>query len=111
MLLANANDDAKGPLVAAGHNNEEDKTAQRALLKETGFDPENVSKVCRVAYGWSTTPLMYFIKQGNFKMCRYLVSRRTDCRKTINGYLPMFWAAVWGRLEIMKLLYHYVFGE
>lgn len=105
-------------------HNETDKTA-RALLKKTGFDPENISKVFRVRHGcsptplniskvlrvrhdWSPTPLMYFIKQGNLKMVRYLISiRGADCRRVDkDGNFPLFSAAARGQLEIVHFLYH-----
>ena len=80
----------------------------RALLKKTGFDPENISKVFRVRLSWSPTPLMYFIKQGNLKMVRYLITiRSADCRKVDkDGIFPLFSAAAYGHLEIVQFLYH-----
>lgn len=40
-------------------------------------------------------------------MCRYLLSRRADCRKMDSyGRSPMHWAALYGHLEIIEWLYH-----
>ena len=75
----------------------------RALLQETGFDPDNLDKKDNeIGY----TPMLYFAEKGNVKMCRYLIARGADCRKSDTyGRCPMFIAAANGHLEMMTLLY------
>ena len=72
----------------------------RALLKNKGFDPNNVHKVDR----HDRTPMLYFSETGNLQMVRYLLARGADCRKA-NWYgdFPLFVAAALGHLEIIKL--------
>ena len=73
------------------------------LLTKQGFDPNDLTKINN---NW--TPLIYFIINGNVTMVRYLiVCRNADCRQLDRwGYPPMHWAAMYGHLEIIKLLSH-----
>ena len=93
-----------GPRIAAAEDEAYNKMA-RALLKEKGCDPEDVNKICDIR-GWgSTTPISYFSAEGDLRMCRYLLFRGADCRKTdIYGCFPMYWAAASGHLEIVRFL-------
>ena len=76
-----------------------------ALLKEKGFDPDEMNKACRVTDGGLQTPMNYYSFSGNITMCRYLLSCDADGRTTnSNGWSPMMCAAQNGQLEIMKLL-------
>ena len=80
-----------------------------ALLKEQGFDPDEMNKACRVPGGGSSlwTPMNWFVRWGNLQMCRYLLSRGADCRKRdSDGWFPLLWAASCGHLEIMEWLSH-----
>ena len=56
----------------------EDKNA-RKVLKKIGFDPEQVNTGSRR----DMTPMIWFCREGDFKMCRYLSSRGADC--TVRG--------------------------
>ena len=56
------------------------------------------------------TPMIYFARQGDLKMCRYLVSRGASTTKTSDEatgrfWCPMYAAASAGYLEICKFLY------
>ena len=89
---------------SSSEEEEEDygRTAQ-ALLKKEGFDPDDVSKLN--IYG--CTPMVYYSYMGNVTMVRYLIAHGADCRKIDrSGYSPMHWAAMYGHLEIIKLLSH-----
>ena len=70
-------------------------------MTTVGFDPDNLNE--RVNGGY--TPLFWFIEQGNVTMVRYVIARGADCRQADpDGCSPMYYAAIYGRLEIMKLL-------
>ena len=80
-----------------------------ALLKEKGFDPDEMNKACRVPGGGSSlwTPMNWFVRWGNLQMCRFLLSHGADCRKRdSDGWFPLLWAASCGHLEIMEWLSH-----
>ena len=101
---------------------EEDKKA-RTLLKEIGFDPENVNERCHknnlhlgVGNVWgvrgsnySITPMIYFCRLGNLDMCRYLFSRGADCTQSSsnNFWFPMYAAALGGSLDLCQWLFHH----
>ena len=60
------------------------------------------------------TPIIYFARQGDLKMCRYLVSRGPSTTKTSDDestchrkhfWCPMYAAASPGRLDVCKFLY------
>ena len=79
----------------------------RALLEEKGFDLDDVNKRCDIRGFGPVTPMIYFCWKGNVAMCRYLIARGADCRKANRyGSFPLFWAARYGHLEIIKLLSH-----
>ena len=95
----------KGRRVAAAENEAYDKIA-RALLTKEGFDLDDVNKKCNIN-GFSLTPMIHFSRAGNLQMCRYLLSRGADCRKTNTyGDFPLFVAAAGGHLEIVRFLSH-----
>jgi len=84
-------------------------SALLALLKEEGFDPDEMNKACRVPGGGSSlwTPMNWFVRWGNLQMCRFLLSHGADCRKRdSDGWFPLLWAASCGHLEIMEWLSH-----
>ena len=88
-------------LVVADHD--EDDTTSRALLKEGGFDPDDLTKVSSTRL--SHTPMTWFCGTGNSQMVRYLIARGDDCRQQDRlGGFPMLTAATAGHLEIIKLL-------
>ena len=79
-----------------------------ALLKEKGFDPDEINQACRRS-DWSPfwTPMNYFCAAGNLQMCRYLYFRGADCRQRDRyGFYPMLWAARCGHLHVIKWLDH-----
>jgi len=88
----------------AFHFSADEVKQARALLKEKGFDPEDVSK----KKGNIRTPMVTFCNEGNLKMCRYLLSLGADCRKEggPNGIFPMLEAARYGHLDVCQWLYH-----
>ena len=82
-----------------------DEQHARALLQNKGFDPDDFTKSQYDRGG--TTPLLHFCALGNFKMCRFLVSRGADCRgMDEDGRSPLFRAAANGHLEIVTWLYY-----
>ena len=89
----------------------DDNKKARAVLKEKGFDPDDITKKCNIVgwLGWPTTPMIYFCHTGNLKMIQYLVFRRgADCRiADWNGWFPMYYAAAFGHLEIVRWLFHH----
>ena len=102
-----------GGSVAVGMDHddtdEEDQPA-RELLKTIGFDPDNIHKLYTFVScisNWSVTPIIYFCRHGNLKMCRYLVFRGADCRTPdMYGCCPLLRAVMSGYLEIVQFLYH-----
>ena len=87
----------RGTRFAADH--EEDRNA-RVLLKQHGFDSNNLNKECN-----GMVPMNHFIAIGNLPMCRYLFSRGAKCRTTDrNGYFSLFFAALRGHLEVLQWL-------
>ena len=94
----------------------------RQLLKQDGFDPEDVKKACFPNppqnrypgfHQWSINtiriaPMIFYCYHGNFHMCRYLLFRGADGRQTSSrGSSPMLFAALGGHLEIIQWLFHY----
>ena len=85
-----------------------------------GFDPDDASldNLYFVDDDYfrrmNITPMMYFVRKGDAKMCRYLISRGASTTKkseggnprnvTINTF-PMYIAADRGHLDICKVLY------
>jgi len=88
---------------------EEEKNA-RKLLKEAGFDADQINKKCNPATGGykTQTPMNYFCREGNLKMCRYLLSRGAECTSMSKGGedFPMLNAAISGNLNVCRLLFH-----
>ena len=70
------------PFHSSWDDEKERKT--RAVLKEKGFDPDDINKKCLVTMrtneSWSVTPMHHFSSRGNLQMCQYLLSRGADCR-------------------------------
>lgn len=95
-----------GPRVAAAKEEDYNDIA-RALLTKDEFYPDDLNKVSLKK--WSHTPLIYYSYKGNVTMCRYLIARGADCQKTDDtfGFSPLYVAAIWGHLEIMKLLFYH----
>ena len=88
--------------AAADEEEEEDHTAQ-ALLTEDGFDRNDLNQRDR----GGRTPMTYYSGRGNVSMVRYLIARGADCRKTdMFGHFPLYVAACYGHLDIIKLLSH-----
>ena len=89
--------------LSLSSEDEDYDTTARAVLTEDGFDPEDLKKVSLKKC--SRTPLIYYSYLGDVTMVRYLIAHGADCRKT-DQYecTPLYWAAMYGRLEIMKLL-------
>ena len=88
---------------AAAEDENYDQKVARALLKEKGFDPDDVNKKDKKG----RIPICYYVYKGNVTMVRYLIARGADCRKVdAKGISPLFVAAALGHLEIIKLLYH-----
>ena len=56
---------------------------------------------------YDVTPMIYFARQGDLKMCRYLVSRGASTTKVSSNHFwcPMYAAALSGCLDICKFLY------
>ena len=98
--------------IGVATEDEEDTTA-RVLMTKLGFNPEDIDEIKVVGYDsfphrMSTTPIIHFCRLGNVRMCRYLIFRGADCLKLgWGGNSPMYWAAMAGHLEIMKLLLHH----
>ena len=93
----NSNDDDDD----AFHFSADEVQQARALLKEKGFDPDDVRKKKGI---W--TPMIYFVQERNLKMCRYLLFRGADCRTTdIMGRSPMLIAARCGYLDVVQFLH------
>ena len=100
------------------------KMLQEAVLvsgkhRETvlGFDPDdaaldNLYLVWTNFFGWSEieiTPMIYFARKGDLKMCRYLVSRGASTTKasSCGDWSPMYAAASVKSLDICMFLCSY----
>ena len=76
-----------------------------------GFDPNdaalNNTYVVGDNYfrGERITPLIYFARKGDVKMCRYLISRGASTTKLAEIWYPMCMAAEEGHLDVCKVLY------
>ena len=97
----NSNEDAAA--AVAFHFSADEIQHARALLKEDGFDPDDLKKVSLKK--WSRTALVYYCCTGNLPMIRYLIAHGADCRQQDeHGGFPLYYAAACGRLEILQLL-------
>ena len=98
---------------------EEDNKARR-WLQDAGFDPDDVNKECFLFhdgdYFTGVTPLIFFAREGNLTMCRYLSARGADCRKVTAGnrsmqalgrVSPMLAAASKGNIDVCDWLFRY----
>ena len=80
-------------------------------VQVVGFDPDDAAldDTYDSDSGW-ITPMLYFAREGNVKMCGYLVSRGVSTtRGTSKGvsktFFPMYSAAQNGHLDVCKFLY------
>lgn len=89
-------------------------------LQDAGFDPDDINKACFVFhdgdYFTGVTPLIFFAREGNLTMCRYLAARGADCRKVTAGnrsmqalgpVSPMLAAASHGKIDVCDWLYRH----
>lgn len=96
--LANASPDLLGP-AAAGN-----LPAARAAIK-AGGDPNEVS-------AGGGTPLLLAIVNNHPEMVSWLLSNGADVQKSDGqGHLPLYWAVLYGRLEIVRELLRHGAGE
>ena len=79
-----------------------------------GFDPDNEALDNRYMvlwvshfYAFEITPMIYFARKGDLKMCRYLVSRGASTTKesSCGFWCPMYAAASRGHLDVCKFLF------
>lgn len=89
---------------------EDDKKA-RELMKEVGFNTDNVHQTFGFCYH-AQTPLIRFCLEGNLKMCRYLLSRGADCREENDDgfYFPLYAAVDGGHVPVCEWLVHHHVG-
>ena len=101
----------------------EDEETAREKMEEAGFDPNDVTKECRLSRrafeamnfeamnnenaDCTMHPMSYFCRIGDLKMCRYLLSKgaSTTATSTCGTWFPMYTAAIGGHLDICKWLY------
>ena len=101
-------DNFDNAVAVAAEQEQEDRTT-RNLLTFDGFDPDYLNKTTQVSVstrdGNGYTPMTYYCRRGNVTMVRYLIAHDADCRITdTDGYFPLYVAAYYGHLEIIKLL-------
>ena len=103
-----------------------DEATARKILKETvlitaeftedgeavvGIDPsdtalDNIYEHEDDTFAGMVTPMIYFARKGDAKMCRYLISRGASTTKCpVDGLFPMSAAAGAGNVDICMLLY------
>ena len=84
-------------------------TAAKNMAGETmGFDPERLDATYHNnGWSWGVTPMIYFARKGDAKMCRYLISRGASTTKSNdrNHCFPMLLANQNGHLDVCKLLF------
>ena len=110
MSVCNPNAEQGPPRIAAAEDEAYDNRAQE-LFEEKVFDSDDLNKLCDIVDDdgdtWSVTPVIWYCREGNSKMCRSLIARGADCRKTDKyGGSPMLYAAANGHLEIAQFLCH-----
>ena len=110
MSVCNPNAEQGPPRIAAAEDEAYDNRAQE-LFEEKVFDSDDLNKLCDIVDDdgdtWSVTPVIWYCREGNSKMCRSLIARGADCRKTDKyGGSPMLYAAANGHLEIVQFLCH-----
>ena len=107
-----------------------DEATARKMLREAvlvdpefgeltiGFDPEDTALdngyyVCERTFegiGVIVTPMTYFARKGDLKMCRYLASRGASTTRAPGGFktrkwFPLYAAAYGGHLNVCKFLF------
>ena len=80
-----------------------------------GFDPDDEALDNRYVvwayttgfHGAEVTPMIYFAREGDLKMCRYLVSRGASATKasSCGRWFPMFAAVIGRHFDVCKFLY------
>ena len=75
-----------------------------------GFDPEDAALMNTYYYVddhvmQEVTPMIYFARKGDAKMCRYLASRGASTTQSTRSEEPMSIAARRGHLEVCKFLH------
>ena len=97
----------------------ENEETAREKMEEAGFDPDDVTKQCKLSYRACVAgntnrtlrakmhPVTYFCLLGDLKMCRYLLSKGASSTATSTDctWFPMYSAAAGGRLDVCKWLY------
>ena len=95
----------------------EDEETARKKMEEAGFDPNDVTKECRLSedarkasnthYNLRMHPMTYFCGIGDLKMCRYLLSKgaSTTAANTDGFWFPTYAAALRDQLDVCKWLY------
>jgi len=123
---SNGDEKASPEIVAFGGPMYDEATA-RKMLKEAvddqnitvafgaGFDPDGaaldntyeVGSINGKWWGVGVTPMIYFARKGDAKMCRYLISRGASTTKADarNVFFPLYAAASEGQLDVCKVLY------
>ena len=131
--LKRGDDEAAPPEISAFGGPMYDEATARKMLMEVvlvsaessfqedddeviGFDPndealDNIYFVDNGDFGeWCeyATPMTYFARKGDAKMCRYLISRGASTTKASDrerSFFPVYSAAFEGHLNICKLFY------
>ena len=97
----------------------ENEETAREKMEEAGFDPDDVTKQCKLSYHACVAsntnrtlrakmhPMTYFCLIGDLKMCRYLLSKGASTTATSTDciWFPMYSAAAGGHLNVCKWLY------
>ena len=111
--------EATAEIIAFGGPMYDEATARRMLKElvrvpaeraddgeaEIGFDPDDaaLNNVYGSELEW-TTPMVHFAREGDAKMCRYLLSKGASTTK-LASWRPMYAAALEGHLEVCKFLH------
>ena len=80
----------------------------REKLIEAGFHPDKIGDETADMRYWSTTPMIHFCREGDLKMCRYLLAHGASTTSSCDCDLsfPMYEASQAGNLEVCKWLYN-----